>query len=129
MARHRHVTVLVSFAALLTACASSQEWIYDKPRTTPAQLDRDQTASPGSKRDGERADAGANLEHLVLRCHLSGFGHSIADCRVGQEILSETMLELDAVAPEQAVELVRVRRIDGLDHLMRRNKARALALS
>lgn len=43
MALRRHVTVLVSCAALLTACASSQEWIYDKPRTTPAQLDRDKT--------------------------------------------------------------------------------------
>jgi len=43
MAFRRRATVLVSFAALLTACAGSQEWIYDKPRTTPAQLDHDKT--------------------------------------------------------------------------------------
>ena len=43
MAPRRRAAVLVSFAALLTACASGQEWIYDKPRTTPAQLDRDKT--------------------------------------------------------------------------------------
>jgi hypothetical protein len=35
--------VLFSFATLLTACATSEEWIYDKPRTTPAQLDHDKT--------------------------------------------------------------------------------------
>ena len=43
MALPWRVAVLVSFAALLTACAGSQEWIYDKPRTTPAQLDHDKT--------------------------------------------------------------------------------------
>ena len=32
---------LWGFAALLPACAASQEWIYDKPRTTPAQLEHD----------------------------------------------------------------------------------------
>jgi len=26
------------------ACATTQEWIYDKPHVTPAQLDRDKTA-------------------------------------------------------------------------------------
>ena len=42
MAVHRRAAlVLWSFAALLAGCAGSQEWIYDKPRTTPAQLDRD----------------------------------------------------------------------------------------
>jgi hypothetical protein len=35
--------VLASFAALLTACAASEEWIYDKPRVTPAQLEHDKT--------------------------------------------------------------------------------------
>lgn len=29
---------------LLPACASSQEWVYEKPRVTPAELDRDRTA-------------------------------------------------------------------------------------
>ena len=33
--------VLCSVAALLPACAGSQEWIYAKPRVTPAQLDHD----------------------------------------------------------------------------------------
>jgi len=28
----------------LSACASGQEWIYEKPNVTPAQLDRDKTA-------------------------------------------------------------------------------------
>jgi hypothetical protein len=28
----------------LPACAATQEWIYDKPNVTPAQLDRDKTA-------------------------------------------------------------------------------------
>ena len=32
-----------ALATLLPACAASQEWIYDKPRVTPAQLDRDKT--------------------------------------------------------------------------------------
>ena len=31
----------MSLAALLPACAESQEWIYAKPRMTPAQLDHD----------------------------------------------------------------------------------------
>ncbi len=35
--------MLWALVALLPACAGSQEWIYDKPRTTPAQLDRDKT--------------------------------------------------------------------------------------
>ena len=35
------IAALWSFAALLPACAGSQEWIYEKPRTTPAQLDHD----------------------------------------------------------------------------------------
>ena len=35
------IAVLCSSVALLAACAGSQEWIYDKPRTTPAQLDHD----------------------------------------------------------------------------------------
>jgi hypothetical protein len=35
--------VLFSFATLLAACATSEEWIYDKPRATPAQLDHDKT--------------------------------------------------------------------------------------
>jgi hypothetical protein len=26
------------------ACAATQEWIYEKPNVTPAQLDRDRTA-------------------------------------------------------------------------------------
>ncbi|MGH7341397.1 MAG: hypothetical protein ACREKH_12985, partial [Candidatus Rokuibacteriota bacterium] len=30
--------------AVLPACASSQEWIYDKPRVTPAQFDQDTAA-------------------------------------------------------------------------------------
>ena len=34
---------LWGFAALLPACAASQEWIYEKPRTTPAQLGQDKT--------------------------------------------------------------------------------------
>ena len=29
---------------VLAGCASSQEWIYEKPRVTPAQLDHDKTA-------------------------------------------------------------------------------------
>ena len=43
MASRRRATVLVGVAALLAACAGSQEWIYEKPRTTPAQLDHDKT--------------------------------------------------------------------------------------
>ena len=43
MAARWSAIVIVSFAVLLTACAGSQEWIYEKPRTTPAQLDRDKT--------------------------------------------------------------------------------------
>ena len=30
--------------AVLPACAGGQEWIYDKPRVTPAQLDQDKAA-------------------------------------------------------------------------------------
>ena len=32
---------LCSVMTLLLACAGSQEWIYEKPRLTPAQLDHD----------------------------------------------------------------------------------------
>jgi hypothetical protein len=39
--RRRAALALVIVAALLTACAGSQEWIYEKPRVTPAQLDHD----------------------------------------------------------------------------------------
>ena len=39
--RRRAAVVVWSFAALLPACAGSQEWIYEKPRMTPAQLDHD----------------------------------------------------------------------------------------
>lgn len=30
--------------AVLPACGAGQEWIYDKPRVTPAQLDQDMAA-------------------------------------------------------------------------------------
>ena len=39
--RFRALLALFHLAALLTACASKQEWIYEKPRSTPAQLDHD----------------------------------------------------------------------------------------
>ena len=47
--RRRRAAALVARAlwaglALLPACASSQEWIYEKPRNTPAQLDQDKAA-------------------------------------------------------------------------------------
>ena len=32
---------LCSVVTLLSACAGSREWIYEKPRLTPAQLDHD----------------------------------------------------------------------------------------
>jgi hypothetical protein len=41
MAAGRPLVPLLICAALAGACASSEEWIYDKPRTTPAQLDHD----------------------------------------------------------------------------------------
>jgi hypothetical protein len=39
----RAAVALWSFAALLPGCAGSHEWIYQKPRVTPAQLDHDKT--------------------------------------------------------------------------------------
>lgn len=50
MSSRQHV--LASFGApllwalvvLLPACATSEEWIYEKARTTPAQLDQDKRA-------------------------------------------------------------------------------------
>ena len=33
-----------ALVAVLPACAASQEWIYEKPRVSPAQLDQDKTA-------------------------------------------------------------------------------------
>src|SRR5262245_44017815 len=39
--RSRAAIALWSLAALLTACAGREEWIYEKPRMTPAQLDHD----------------------------------------------------------------------------------------
>jgi hypothetical protein len=42
--RRRLSVVLAAGALLLTGCASSQEWIYDKPRVTPAQVDHDTRA-------------------------------------------------------------------------------------
>jgi hypothetical protein len=35
------IAALWGLTALLPGCAGSQEWIYAKPRTTPAQLDHD----------------------------------------------------------------------------------------
>jgi hypothetical protein len=35
---------LWGLVALVPACASGQEWIYEKPRTTPAQVDLDRAA-------------------------------------------------------------------------------------
>jgi hypothetical protein len=37
------VRALWGLLALLPACAGSQEWIYEKPRATPAQVDHDKT--------------------------------------------------------------------------------------
>ena len=39
--RRRAAIALASLAALLAGCAGSQEWIYEKPRVTPAQLSHD----------------------------------------------------------------------------------------
>ena len=39
--RRRLAPALAIVAALLPACASSQEWIYEKSRVTPAQLNHD----------------------------------------------------------------------------------------
>ena len=36
--------VIWSLVVALPACASSQEWIYEKARSTPAQLDHDKAA-------------------------------------------------------------------------------------
>jgi hypothetical protein len=36
--------VLWALLAVLPACAASQEWIYEKSRVTPAQLDQDKRA-------------------------------------------------------------------------------------
>jgi hypothetical protein len=50
MAPRRRVSVSLTaraiwvLVAVLPACATSQEWIYDKPRVTPAQLDQDKAA-------------------------------------------------------------------------------------
>jgi hypothetical protein len=33
-----------ALVAVLPACAASQEWIYEKPRVSPAQLDQDKAA-------------------------------------------------------------------------------------
>jgi hypothetical protein len=51
MARHRRLLSWLAarigwgLVAVLPACAAAtQEWIYDKPNVTPAQLDRDKTA-------------------------------------------------------------------------------------
>jgi hypothetical protein len=43
MAVRPRALVLASFATLLAGCAASEEWIYDKPRLTPAQLEHDKT--------------------------------------------------------------------------------------
>lgn len=37
------VTALAVVLTALAGCRSSAEWSYDKPRVTPAQLDRDLT--------------------------------------------------------------------------------------
>jgi hypothetical protein len=33
--------VVWGLAVVLPGCAATREWIYEKPRTTPAQLDQD----------------------------------------------------------------------------------------
>jgi hypothetical protein len=43
MAPLPRAAAVVTFAALVAGCATAEEWIYDKPRTTPAQLDHDKT--------------------------------------------------------------------------------------
>jgi hypothetical protein len=47
--RRRVSTVLIgrvlwALVLALPACAANPEWIYDKPRTTPAEFDQDKTA-------------------------------------------------------------------------------------
>jgi hypothetical protein len=50
MTHRRHVAAALAARALwgslalLPACASGREWIYDKPRTTPAELASDKAA-------------------------------------------------------------------------------------
>lgn len=50
MARRPRVSTRLAFrlawvlVAVVPACAASQEWIYEKPRVTPAQLDHDKAA-------------------------------------------------------------------------------------
>jgi hypothetical protein len=84
------------------------------------QLDRDQPATSRGQRHRQGSDTGADLEHLVFQSYSRGFGDRVAQGRVGEEVLAETMPELDAMAPQQLVELMGVGRVD---HFMLRNSA------
>ena len=80
---------------------------------------------PLRQRDRQRPDARSNLDDHIGRA--SGrLGHAVAQGSIGQEVLAQPVLGLDAVLSKEACQLVRV---GGVDQVIRRNSRRALSLS
>ena len=76
------------------------------------QLHRDEATAAWGQGDGQCAGARADLEHLILTVRARGFGDRVAGLRVDQEVLAQTVLEGDAVALQQPLELLQVGRVD-----------------
>ena len=76
------------------------------------QLHRDEAPAAWGQGDGQCAGARADLEHLVIAVRARGFGDRVAGLRVDQEVLAQTVLEGDAVALQQPLELLQVGRVD-----------------
>ena len=76
------------------------------------ELDRDQPPAARRKRDGERAGASSDLEHVGVCVGSRRIGDRVAQNGVDEKVLAEAVLKRDPVPPQQARELPRVGRID-----------------
>ena len=91
------------------------------------ELHRDDSPRARRQRDGERADPGPDLEDLVDTIGYRGVGDCVAQHRIDEEVLAESVLEGDPVPAQQACQLLRISRIE--THFIFWNSVIALARS
>jgi hypothetical protein len=63
-------------------------------------------------RDGEGPNARTDFQQVVFQGYFGGIRDGVTQRRVDQEVLSEPVLEVNAMATQETLELARVCRID-----------------
>ncbi len=86
------------------------------PHRGLVQLNGDDAARALGQLDGERADAGADLEHLVAGGELQRVDDAQQRVAVDQEVLAKSVLQRQAGAPGDGAHRRRVGEVEGTGH-------------